>query len=167
MKNRLSGNFWETLCVAALLLLFGVTTYTLVAVGGQSFDKILQKRDVSSNLRVAVSFMANHIRQNDLTGGVELRDGAQGYLLVLSQDYGGERYDTIIYQHDGKLMEALLSAEQAFDPRMGDELVPLTGMALSYAGPAENPTSALKLTVWDGEGEARREETLVIKLRAA
>ncbi|MDR0671040.1 MAG: DUF4860 domain-containing protein [Oscillospiraceae bacterium] len=167
MRGRWGANFLELFFVAALLMLFGITTYTLVSVGGSTYRRVMEKRADSANLRVALSYMATQIRQHDRTGGVQIRslpDG--GECLVLTDHYGGEAYELRIYLHDGTLRESLSPAADPLDPAYGAEIAAIDGLKLTYAGPTETPEQAVRLDVWAGQGSGRRESAVTLRLHA-
>ncbi|MDR0380669.1 MAG: DUF4860 domain-containing protein [Oscillospiraceae bacterium] len=167
MRGRWGASFLELFFVAALLLLFGITTYTLVSVGGNTYRRVMEKRDDSANSRVALSYMTTQIRQHDRTGGVQIRslpDG--GDCLVLTDYYDGEPYELYVYLYDGVLRESLLPAAEPLEPAYGAEIANIDGFKLTYAGPAEEPERAVRLNVWAGQGSNRRENAVTLRLHA-
>ncbi|MDR1158786.1 MAG: DUF4860 domain-containing protein [Oscillospiraceae bacterium] len=167
MRGRWGANFLELFFVAALLMLFGITTYTLVSVGGSTYRRVMEKRDDSANLRVALSYMATQIRQHDKTGGVQIRplpDG--GDCLVLTDHYDGEPYELRIYLYDGTLRESLSPAAEPLEPDYGAEIAVVDGLKLTYAGPAEAPEQVVRLDVWAGQNGSRRESAVTLRLHA-
>jgi len=150
--------------ITALLLLFGVTTFTLVSAGGQAYRRIMDKREAGISLRVALSYMTTQLRQNDIEGAVLLRERpGGGPCLVLRRQYDEEFYDTRIYLEDGLLREFFTSADAAFDRMYGDEITPLTGLDCRFADP---DNKLLILTVTAGQGEHEQTRQTVVALTA-
>ena len=158
MQNQRGAGLMEILCVMALLLLFGITTYTLVTVGAGSYRRLLEKRDANSDLRIAVGYLSMRVRQYDVSGGVSVGESEQGSYLVLYEDIEGEQYETRIYLHDGQLRELWMASQDEFDPDSGEEIVPLDSCGIQIA---EN--GLLRVEV----GYAERTRELELQLRSA
>jgi len=161
--RRSAAGFLEILLITSLLLLFGVTTYTLVSAGGRAYGRVMDKREDSVSLRVALSYLTTQLRQNDTDGAVLLREESCGECLVLRRRYDGETYETRIYLDDGRLWESFTPADMPFDPAAGDEITPLTGLSFRLIGP-DRP--ALVLTVTAGEGDGAQTRQTVVTLNA-
>lgn len=115
----------EILCVAALLLLFGLTTFTLVSVGADAYSRLLDKRESTSDMRIASSYLSMKVRQCDQSGAAQVRRGETGDILVLTNtDGAGEVLETRIYLYGGRLCEAVAWPEEPFDPELGLEIIP-------------------------------------------
>lgn len=165
MRSRLGAGFLEILFITALLLLFGVTTYTLVAVGGGSYNRVMSKRDVNVTVRVALSYLSTQLRQHDEAGAVSVRtlpDGAQ-CLVLASQTEAGDVYETRIYCDNGYLKESVVLAEEPFDASFGSEITPLRGLTISYAD-GQGGGRTLLLSVRAGEGDFARENGTAVRL---
>ncbi len=124
MKQGMMG-MMEIICVAALLLLFGLSTFTLVSVGADAYSRLLNKREATSDMRVASSYLSMKVRQCDERGAAEVRREPSGDVLVLTNtDEDGVAIETRVYLHKGMLYEAIASTGEAFDPELGFEIVP-------------------------------------------
>ena len=108
-----------------LLLLFGGSTYFLVAAGYESFKRMNKSQDECLNARVAMNYLSMHIRRADAKGAVRIDDSPTGTRLVLGEDIEGERYETRIYFYNGYLRESFVSAETPFDEEYGFEIIQL------------------------------------------
>lgn len=159
MRNRSGAGFLEILFITALLLLFGVTTYTLVSVGGSSYQRVMDKRDVNVSARVALSYLTTQLRMNDVAGGVEIRTLENGVqCLVLKDAATGGAYETLVYCYNGNLWEAPVETGTPVDLTFGSPIAPLRDLSFEYS----ESTNTLRLCVTAGEGTMRREmETLV------
>lgn len=161
MKTKADGGLVEMFCMGLLLLLFGIGAYTLVMMGSDSFARMLARRDAGANVRIALSFAANQIRNADMEGGVSIRATEAGDALVLTQVIDGERYDTYIYWHNNTLKECFQAADVPFVPEAGEWLTGLGGFSLSCPD-----GRAIRVTVWDGEDNNRREASIVLVPRS-
>jgi len=108
-----------------LLFLFGASTYSLVAAGYESFDRMNKSQEELLNTRVAMNYLSMQIRRFDAKDAVWIDDSPLGTRLVLGEDIDGERYETRIYFYDGYLQESFVSAETPFDENYGFEIIPL------------------------------------------
>ncbi len=152
LTSRTFSSFLEILFITALVLLFGLTTYTLVAVGGDSYGRILSKRDNNSDARVALSYMTTRIRQTDRTTAVSIDEVNGTQILTLSYPSEDETYENRVYCLDGMLYEALVPAEDPFDPASGEEIVALDAMQLDYVTDRNGAVTAIRLAVWPAAG---------------
>jgi hypothetical protein len=126
-------NIVEVLCMAALLLLFGVTSIFVVAQGSNTYEKILERRTVASDLRVANSYISMRVRQLDEGGAMELRsiyEENDCLILYLTAD-DGSLLEHAIYYADGALQEQVYFKDWGFDPTLGDTIITLDGFHLS------------------------------------
>lgn len=130
MKQGVMG-MMEILCVAALLLLFGLSTFTLVSVGADTYSRLLDNRESTSDMRVASSYLSMKVRQCDEGGAAQVRAESTGDVLVLSNtDEYGDIIETRVYLYKGMLYEAVASPGESFDPELGFEVVPIEAFAV-------------------------------------
>ena len=116
----------DLLCVSALLLLFGLSTFTLVSVGADAYSRLLDKRESTSDMRIASSYISMKVRRCDETDAAFVRREPTGEVLVLSNtDEYGDALETRIYLYDGMLCEVIAYPDESFDPELGFEVVPL------------------------------------------
>jgi hypothetical protein len=158
----------ELIFIAALLLLFGATSFMVVSAGGGSYQRVMDKRAVSGDLRVALSYLTTQLRQNDEAGAVSLRpDPSGGDMLVFTQTFDGESYETRVYLADGRLMEATVAADASFETLAGTEIVPLTGWRVAFIPPSDGGTGLALLSVSAGEGPFAETYETAVRLNAA
>jgi len=124
------GPIIEMACIVTLLFLFGASTYSLVAAGFGSFNRMNESQDECLNTRVAMNYLSTHIRRSDVEGSVRIDNSPFGACLVLSEDIEGERYETRIYLHNGHLEESFVSADMPFDEGYGAEIIPLDSFSI-------------------------------------
>lgn len=161
-KSRGGYSMVEMFFVMALLALFGLTTYTLIAVGSNSFQKLMDERESNTDLRVALSYINMKIHQFDTAGALTVESGEDGGRLVLSELIGTTTYNTAIYLRDGKLCEATYDASERFDPSSGFDLVALSGMSI-----VPDDSGALHIEVWKDTEAGRESLSSVILPRSA
>jgi hypothetical protein len=167
MRRSLSGVL-ELIFVTALLALFGAASFMLVSAGNGSYQRIMDKRAVSGDLRVALSYLATQFRQNDEAGAVSLRPCPEGgEMLVFTRVIEGTPYETRIYLASGRLMEAAVAADTPFGTLAGTEVVPLTGWRVSFIEPAGGAGRLAMLSVSAGEGVFAETYETAVRLNAA
>ena len=115
----------EKICIITLLFLFGASTYSLIAAGYGSFNRMNKSQDESLSMRVAMNYLSMHIRRSDTGDSVRIDDSHLGTCLVLGEDIDGERYETRIYLYNGYLQESFVSAETPFNEEYGFEIIQL------------------------------------------
>ena len=123
MSNR--GQIIEMTCILIMLLLFGSSTFFLVAAGYGSFTRMNKSQDECLNTRVAMNYLSMNLRRFDASGAVRIDDSALGTCLVLGEDIEGERYETRIYLYNGYLHESFVQADTPFSEDYGFEIIQL------------------------------------------
>lgn len=108
MVKRKGSGMIELILAMTLLILFGLSTFMLVAGGSRVYETTLAERDNLADRRVVLSYVDNKIRQYDESGAIQLRDNpfAGGKAIVLLEKSGEESFETWIYEKDGLLKEA-------------------------------------------------------------
>ena len=149
----------EMICIGALMLLFGLMTYTLVAVGGGTFERILDKRETTSDLRVALSYVSMQVRKNDTSDAIDVVSTAEGEYLSLKQDYDGEIWENRVFFRDGMLYDAICAPDEPFEPELGSEILPLENFYCVWDGRI--------LTVTAVSNGVSRELSLTLRSEAA
>jgi len=163
VRTRADAGILELLLIAALILLFGATTFTLVSAGGVAYERILEDREADISLRVALSYLTTQLRQHDVSGAVSLRACETGDLLTFRQESGDDVYETRIYLDDGWLREDVVPEDTPFTTGAGTRITKLSGFSCRPTG---QDGEALLLSVAVGEGEHMRTQETVIAANA-
>lgn len=145
----------ELMLVVALLALFGAATLSLVVSSGNAYKGILGKKDLDSNLRIALSYVDNKIRYNDVKHALrlEVNPSGNGKALVIEEELDGSIYETWIYQSGGKLREVLVEKGEPVEDDLGFEITDLGGFEAEY----HSDGGLLHLNVWADGNNGRRE----------
>jgi hypothetical protein len=101
----------ELIFVMVLLILFGLTSFTLVVSGSSTYKKLTNSRNSNSELRVALSYVNMKVRQNDELNSIRvdnISSSTGSSALVISKTMGGKPYETWIYCSRGRLREAIV-----------------------------------------------------------
>lgn len=141
MKQRQEKNFIvDILFVLALFGLFAVSALMLVTIGANVYQSTVEDMDQNYDARVVSTYLAEKLRQCDMLledqSSVAISEFEGSPALVLSQEMGGELYDTYLYYHDGYLKELLLKhgSDMGGDSRgAGQEIIALRDFSLAWA----------------------------------
>lgn len=134
MREKAGGNrhnYSELIFVILLFLLFSLSALALVILGGNVYSGILDHMDANYELRTPLAYMATKVRQGDARDGIRLDEEALGTTaLVLTENAGGEMYETWIYYYDGALREYYVSQGLEFIPSDGMKVVQAAGLTM-------------------------------------
>ena len=120
-----------------VLLLFAVFTVLILMVlltGADAVQKLSDRDQRSYDARTAMQYIVTRVRQADRAGGIEVRDFMGCDALVLSEDYDGVTYETMIYCHDGHLKELFAEAGLEQEPAYGEEVLPAEELHITLDG---------------------------------
>ena len=108
----------EVILVMILLILFSISTLTLVATGSDSYVNIINNNDDNSNLRIAQSYITTKVRQNLVKDSVYISrfPEIEGNCLVIKDDYSDVKYETVIFFKDGEIRESIVVDGGIFNP---------------------------------------------------
>lgn len=98
----------DVLFVLALFGVFTLSALVLVILGANIYKQTVSHMTENYDSRMACSYFAEKIRQNDLASSVELGELYDTEALVFSQEIQGETYATYLYYHDGYLKELFM-----------------------------------------------------------
>ena len=145
----------HTVCVLAVICMFGISAMMLGSVGASVYKNIAERNLNSFELRTSLSYVKTKINQYDEVGriAVEERDGLK--MLILSEEVQGEIFDTAVYFNKGKLYEITGARGMKFKPDDGFAILNVDSFDIS-----ENNELIKLVTTDDGETE-----TLYVKLR--
>lgn len=148
-ENRAAVKHSHTISQAFVFLLLGVfavMSTLMVLFSVQLYRGIVSQTEASSESRVLTSYLVNVARGNDALNQVHI-DAREGVdVLVFDWLDGEDRYETLVYQHDGYLCELFADADQPFDPEFGEKICPAQGFI------PEIKDGMLQMTVTDANG---------------
>lgn len=166
LRDKRGFSLVETLFVMALLAIFGAGTYALVAVGGDTYERVVSNRDVDSSLRTASSFISMRVRQNDEYGSVSVeKDAELGDMLIFTQDVEGTVSKNYIYMYENRLFEASIAEGTEFTPEAGFEICSISGLAIGFIDDGRL-RRAIEYSVYAGSGEKQMKISSVIGVRS-
>jgi prepilin-type N-terminal cleavage/methylation domain-containing protein len=153
----------ELMLVVALLALFGISTLSLVVSGSSAYRTIMEKKEIDSELRVALSYMDTKVKQNDMkdTLRLESNPAGDGKALVITEEIEENAYETWIYLSGGKLREVMVQKGEPVQDDLGFEIADIEGFRAEY----EPDGKLLHLGVWSGSKSGKRELDTDIKVK--
>ncbi|MDP4093530.1 MAG: prepilin-type N-terminal cleavage/methylation domain-containing protein [Bacillota bacterium] len=90
LRNNNKGfTLIELTVVLVILAIVGTMVYSLVGSGTKAYKEISENSDEQSDARIAMSYITMRLRQNDFTGGYEVRSNT---MLVIKDTYGNDKY---------------------------------------------------------------------------
>lgn len=144
--------------VFLLLGVFAVFSTVMVLLSAQMYRGTVEQSEQHNAQRVLFSYVNNVVRSNDSADAVSVDRRAEIDMLVFGWDIDGERYETMVYCHDGWLRELFTSAEQEFEPGYGEPICQAQGFVPTLDG------NLIRIQMTDGAGA---EDTLHIALRCS
>ena len=114
----------DTVFVICLLLLFVLSSLSVIAIGASIYKKNVGAMADNSAHRIACAYITEKVRQADQNGNVHVEQIFGENALVLSEDVNGVKYNTYIYDYDGNLMELFARADLGnFYPQSGQKIL--------------------------------------------
>ncbi len=144
----------SSITMLVILTLFGffLSASALITVSGADvYKSVNDGMEQDSRLRSSYAYIANRLRGNENLSGtmitslsantdgftgeiIPVDDGECGDVLVLTDDYSGDRYYTRIYVYDGWLRESFLWEETPFYPGDGEKITEVSGFSAKKEG---------------------------------
>ena len=145
-KSNVSGfTLIPVLFVLTLFLLLSALSVSVIMAGSSVYEKISADMDENYERRVAFSYLATKIRQNDKTGiiSAEKKDGAD--MIAIKEN---ELETTYIYYFDGYIREILVDTGTVFELDWGDGLIKAGGFGFVF----DKNKNAIEMTLTDSGG---------------
>lgn len=163
MKGKLQQHNIESVFVLILFAVFAMTIVAVLALGANSYQKLVERDNESYNKRIITSYVSAKIRNNDTSGDVAVGgfakvsedDGID--TLHLYQEIEGEKYDTRIYYYEGHIYELFTLVNLDFDPEAGNKVMEAEGLYF------REKNNVIEIISVDKEG---RRNTATVALRS-
>lgn len=153
----------ELALVIALLALFGAGTLSLVVSSSTAYKGIVEKKDVDSELRIALSYLDTKIKQNDSENVLRLESSpaGTGSALVIEEVLDGTAYETWIYCSAGRLRETLVEKGEPVLDDLSFELADIESFKAEY----DPDGNLLHITVWGSTSKGQQKLDTDIAVR--
>ena len=114
----------DTVFVICLLLLFVLSSLSVIAIGASIYKKNVSEMADNSSHRIACAYITEKVRQADEGGQVRVEEIFGENALVLTKEINGVSYNTYIYDYDGNLMELFARSDLgSFYPQSGQKIL--------------------------------------------
>lgn len=141
-----------------LIALFAISALVLLAAGMQVYKNVVLASNENFELRTSLSYVATRIRQFDALGSVDVVNYDGMDTLVLSEEFDGDIYNTLIYYKNGCLCELTQADGYAPDFEFGFETIEIDDFSIRKennfvilnATNASGDTETLKITLRSG-----------------
>ena len=128
-QHNIEGAF-----VLVLFAVFAITVIAVLALGANSYRRLVSRDNDAYNRRIITSYVAAKIRSSDAVASVEVGgfssakkdDGVN--TLHLYRDIEGDIYDQRIYYYDGHVYEMLTIADNNIAPGDGSPVLECHGL---------------------------------------
>ena len=140
-----------------LIALFAISALVLLGAGMQVYKNVVLAANENFELRTSLSYVATKIRQYDASGYVDVVNRNGMDTLVLSEEFDGDIYNTLIYYKNGYLCE--LTEIEGYEPDydFGFETMEIDDFSVKKDG------DNISLSAANASGDR---ETLTIALRS-
>ena len=139
-----------TLAALMLTCVFGATLLLSLAAGAGVYRRVEDRVEESSRSRVSLSYMTAKIHACDQAGMVEAGSFGDGGAVFLYEEIDGSVYETILYVHDGALMEMLCEKGWEMPPEFGEVVSPARALNVM-----ELQEGLLWLSLTEADGQVR------------
>ncbi|WP_394525854.1 DUF4860 domain-containing protein [Lacrimispora sp. JR3] len=129
-RGRLAGALFTLL----LFLVFVLSALFLVLIGGRVYENINTRAENTYREDVALSYIANKVRQGDKEGAVSLKEESGRTILELKQTINGAVYVTDIYYQDGKLWELFTDGQSGLSVGDGNAILSCSPVSMKMEG---------------------------------
>lgn len=151
MRGKQQHNI-ESAFVLVLFAVFAMTVVAVLALGANSYQRLVERDNEGYNKRIVTSYVTAKIRDNDTYDGVavggfasaEEDDGID--TLHLYQEIEGEKFDTRIYYYNGYIYELLTLEDLEFKPEAGNTVMEAKGLSFRLN------EGVIEITTVDTEG---------------
>ena len=132
MKRRGGYSLIELVLVMMLLIIVAVSVFLLTNAGSSAYARLSENRGVSSDLRIALSYIDVRIKKSDGIGQVSVCPApfGGGQALLLSQTIEERDYETYLYVDQGSLKELIIEKGRAVTPDMASDLAKIDEMRI-------------------------------------
>lgn len=132
IKDSLGFTSIELAVGMMLLIVFGAAVFALAGSGSSAYSKILDRRDVNAEYRVATSYLQTKIRQNNGFGNITIAtDNEEDSVVIKINEQNSEiPLETWIYISNGSLKEASMFEGVPFNEDYGFEIAEIDRLQL-------------------------------------
>ena len=135
MKNRTAKHSIDKVFVFLLFGLFAILIVTVLLLGVNNYKSLLNRNNEAYNERIAINYIAEKVRHNDIAGGISVGDFFQKNdgisTLYIYQEINKDRYVTRIYYYKGYIRELFSLDGMEVQPEDGNTIMKASDLSFS------------------------------------
>ncbi len=119
----------RTIPVLALCAVYIFLAAGAALLSANVYQAVAASAQAHSERRVALSYVLSQLRAGDALGGIRTLDYGDGAALAIADQ---DAYETLLYCHDGALMELFTERDLGLPPEAGMVIAPAESMELRW-----------------------------------
>jgi hypothetical protein len=158
-KDNKGKHIIDGVFVICLLMMFLISALTVIAIGANVYKKNVEQTSENYSQRISFAYITEKVRQADQKGLVFVDERFGKSALIMQQDIGGVKYDTIIYDYEGYLCELFARNDLGtLYPQSGQKILQINSFDVK-----EVTDGLLTATITDDDG---CEESIFIAVKS-
>lgn len=133
-NDRMQNHMTDLLFTIGLFCVFAAAAFILVLIGIQAYQSTVEHMQDTFSTRTAVSYVAEKLRQHDVSGSVELGQVEDYPALVLYDELGESTYCTYIYSDGQQLYELTVGDGVDVTASMGEKIMEVKDFTIADTG---------------------------------
>lgn len=118
----------------SLFCLFAASALIVVLIGSGVYRTTTSNMEENYSVRTAVAYVAEKVRQHDISGGSSISTIEGDTMLVFTDTVEGTDYHTYIYAYNGFLCELVIRDGNTFSRDQGEQILKVDSFSLSDEG---------------------------------
>ncbi len=132
MRSPKASHTIDIVFALALFCAFSASVLLVLMTGVKVYKDSVKAIDLRFEERTSIAYITEKVRHYNAKGCVSIESFGDGSALRLSEEIDGVKYNTLIYTHDGKLMELYHEEGLSFKPEDGMVIVPMDKLSFSW-----------------------------------
>lgn len=130
MKAVLSGqkHTIDKVFALALFCAFAASVLMVLIIGAGVYKNTVKSIDDRYTERTCLSYVASKVHHYDASGGVHLQQFGYGQALALEENISGSDFVTLLYTHQGYVMELFMEKGVQLAPEDGEIIIEDAGL---------------------------------------
>ncbi len=133
-NDRAQAHTTDLLFTIGLFCVFAAAAFILVMIGIRAYQSTVEHMQDTFSTRTAVSYVAEKLRQHDVSGSVELGQVEDFPALVLRDELDAGTYLTYIYSDGEQLFELTVREGTDVTASMGNAIMEVKDFTIADAG---------------------------------
>lgn len=121
-KKSVLSHSIDSLFVLLLFGLFIIMAMLVTAYGATAYKNSAKQSDKRFNTQTCINYVTAKVRANNEKGKISVTDLDSVNALCITDSFGGQEYNTYIYQYEGKVRELFINSAASIDLGAGSEL---------------------------------------------